>query len=161
MTGVQTCALPILLGVERQFAGPVFVVLLVDLVFVVAGRHNSDWLAYWSVWMVVFLADVFALTWLGMWRGLNSRRPNRAALAALARVLVLPWILIGLFMTLIGVTGLHRLFAGSFWDEYGFPLLYLAVSVGVNLLFAWPARAHLLNRFRLVATQQFEGKGRA
>jgi ABC-type transport system involved in multi-copper enzyme maturation permease subunit len=149
------------LGIERQFAGPIFFVLLADLIFVMTGRQSTVWLAFWSAWMIVFLADIYALTWLGMWRGLNSRRPNRAALAALARILVLPWILIGLIMTLFGVTGILQTFESSFWEVYGFPLLYLLVSLGVNLLFAWPARDHLLERFRLIATQRFATGGRS
>jgi ABC-type transport system involved in multi-copper enzyme maturation permease subunit len=144
------------LGIERQFAGPVLVVLLADLVFVVAGRQHFAWIAFWSVWMLVFIADIFTLTWLGMWRGLNSRRPNRAALAALVRVLLVPWILIGLLLTAVGLSGAGRMFNSSFWEEYGFPLVYLVVSLSVNLLFAVPARDGLLSQFRLIATQRFE-----
>jgi hypothetical protein len=106
--------------------------------------------------MLVFIADIFTLTWLGMWRGLNSRRPNRAALAALVRVLLVPWILIGLLLTAVGLSGAGRMFNSSFWEEYGFPLVYLVVSLSVNLLFAVPARDGLLSQFRLIATQRFE-----
>jgi ABC-type transport system involved in cytochrome c biogenesis permease component len=148
------------LGLEKQFAGPIFAVLLVDVVFLLAGPRNEGWTALWLLGMIVFLADVFALAWMGMWRGLNSRRPNRAASAALLRVLVLPWILIGLIATAIEVLNLDRYLVGGNWGDYGFPLLYLVVSLGVDALFGLPARSRLLQRFREVATQRYETRGR-
>jgi ABC-type transport system involved in cytochrome c biogenesis permease component len=147
------------LGLERLFAGPVLVVLLADFVFLLAERQSDGWIAMWAVGMVVFVADLFTLSWLGMWRGLNSRRPNRAAAAALLRILLLPWILIAIFLTLVGLSR-SRVFDHHFWESNGLQLLYLMVSLVVNALFAFPARRRLLTEFREVATQRFESKTR-
>lgn len=149
------------LGLERQFAGPVFVVLLADLAFLMAERHTQGWVSVWAVGMIVFVADLWTLGWLGMWLGLIRRHPNRAALGALFRVLVLPWILFALVMTVLGVSGGLRMMNNAAWENYGLPLLYAGLSLGVNLVFGLPARQRLLAEFRTVATQRFDSKGRS
>ncbi len=143
------------MGITRQFAGPIVVVLVSDLIFCAAGKSNRGWPEVWVAGMAVLVADVIALTWLGMWRGLNSRRPVRAAAATLSRILVLPWLLWGLGLTVFGLMGGFRL-SPRFIEEFGFQLLYLGLSLGVDLAFAWPARHWLLTRFRQVATERFE-----
>jgi ABC-type transport system involved in multi-copper enzyme maturation permease subunit len=147
------------LGLERLFAGPALVILVADFVFLLAERQNEGWIAMWAVGMIVFVADLFTLSWLGMWRGLNSRRPNRAAAAALLRIQLLPWILIAVFLTLVALSR-SRAFDHHFWESNGLQLLYLMVSLGVNAIFGLPARNRLLTEFREVATQRFESKPR-
>lgn len=149
------------MGLERQFAAPVMVVLMVDFVFLLASRQESGMVMLWVAGMVVFVVDVMTLSWLGMWRGLNSRRPNRASAAALARVLMLPWLIFVIFTTVIGVSGG---FDGghSIWTPTALVILWTVISFGVDALFGLPARTRLLTKFRDVATQRFEsrpGKG--
>jgi hypothetical protein len=149
------------MGLERQFAGPVMVVLLADFVFLLVSRHDGGTVTMWVAGMVIFVADILTLTWLGMWRGLNSRRPNRASAAALARVLVLPWLIFLIFLTLVGVTGG---FGGghSFWTGDVLVVFWAGISLAISALFGLPARMRLLTEFRQVATQRFEsrdGKG--
>ena len=141
------------MALERQFAGPVFIVLLADFVFLLAGRNDKEVVVVWIAGMAVFVADVFTLGWVGMWRGLNSRRPNRAAAAALVRVLVLPWMVFLLFMTVIGISGG---FGGAHWNSYSLVVLWTIFSVVIDLIFAVPARDQLLGKFRQVATQRFD-----
>jgi ABC-type transport system involved in multi-copper enzyme maturation permease subunit len=143
---------------ERQFAGPVLAVLLVDFVFLLAGRRESGVVMLWLAGMIVFVADVLTLGWLGMWRGLNSRRPNRAAAAALVRVLVLPWMAFLLFMTFIGVTGGFD-GAHSIWNVQVMIVLWSVISLVFNAVFGLPARQRLVDEFRHVATQRFETRG--
>jgi hypothetical protein len=142
-------------ALEKQFAGPAFVVLLADFIFLMADRNEKGWVYFMVTIMIVFVADLITLTWVGMWRGLNSRRPNRAAAAAIARILVLPWLLFGMVMILIGVFGSYR---GRGWNDYSPILLGLAIAIGVDLLFGLPARQRLLGEFRTVATTRFEKK---
>jgi len=89
-----------LLALFKQFAAPAAVVLLADFVFLMSDRHDADWPLVWVVLMSVFVADLVTLSWVGMWTGLTSRHSNRAAAAALARVLVLPWGLFAIFLLL-------------------------------------------------------------
>jgi hypothetical protein len=142
------------LGLERQFVGPVFVVLLADFVFCLAGPDTTEMVIFWVVLMIVFVADLITLAWVGMWRGLNSRRPNRAAAAALVRVLVLPWMLFLLTLTLVGVWNLFR-----GWDAQAGLWFALMVALAVDAFFGLPARRRLLTEFREVATQRFEVRG--
>lgn len=149
-----------ILALERQFAGPLFVVLMMDFVFVLAGRHDSDLIGVWIVGMVVFVADIVALAWVGMWRGLNSRRPNRAAAAAMVRVLVLPWMIFLLLVTMAAVTDAFGRRMTN-WDGKSAVYLWLVISLVVNAYFAIPARRRLLKQFRAVATTRFDaGSGK-
>lgn len=146
-------------GLERQFAGPVLAVLLADFVFLLAGRGESGLVLTWLAGMIVFVADLLTLGWLGMWRGLNSRRPNRAAAAALVRVLVLPWMTFLLFMTFVGISGGFG-GAPSFWNVQVMVILWGGISLTFNAVFGLPARQRLVAEFRQVATQRFETRGR-
>ena len=148
------------LALERQFALPVFLVLLVDFAFLMAGRTETLWLYLVIAGMIVFAADIFTLMWVGMWRGLNSRRPNRAAAAATARILVLPWVLWGMISILLGVFVFRRGGGSDFWEGKFFIVLWAGLSVAVDLFFGLPARQKLLSEFRTVATTRFETKGR-
>ena len=145
---------------RSQFALPAFLILLVDFVFLMASRNDSDWLLLFIAGMLVFAMDLIALMWVGMWRGLNSRRPNRAAAAAVARVMVLPWVLWGMISILLTVSISMRGGGGDFWEGKFFILLWAGISVAVNLFFGLPARQKLFSEFRNVATTRFETKGR-
>jgi chromate transport protein ChrA len=146
------------MALERQFAGPVFVVLVVDFIFLLAGRRESEMVLTWVVGMVIFVTDLLTLSWLGMWRGLNSRRPNRAAAAALVRVLVLPWMAFLMVMTLMALTEVFGR-RNSSWDGHSVILLWAAISLVFNGVFGLPARRRLVQEFRQMATQRFETRG--
>ncbi len=144
-----------ILALERQFAAPVFVVLLMDFLFLMSGRRSSEMTVVWIVGMAVFVADIIALSWIGMWRGLNSRRPNRAAASSMFIVLVLPWIIfiglmtVGAFMNAFG-------FRLGRWEEEVMFILWAIISIGVSACFMVPAQRRLLTKFREVATSRFD-----
>jgi ABC-type transport system involved in cytochrome c biogenesis permease component len=146
------------MALERQFAGPVLVVLVADFIFLLAGRRESELVLTWVVGMVTFVTDLLTLSWLGMWRGLNSRRPNRAAAAALVRVLVLPWMAFLMVMTLMALTEVFGR-RNSSWDGHSVILLWAAISLVFNGVFGLPARRRLVQEFRQVATRRFETRG--
>lgn len=146
------------MALERQFAGPVFVVLLADFVFLLAGRQQSEMVLMWIAGMVIFVTDLLTLSWLGMWRGLNSRHPNRAAAAALVRVLVLPWMAYLMLMTFLALTDAFSRRSGS-WDGHSFIILWTVIGLVFNAIFGLPARRRLTAEFRQVATQRFETRG--
>ena len=148
------------LALERQFAAPMFVVLLVDFVFLMAVRRDGSAIYLWVAGMVVFAADMVTLAWVGMWRGLNSRRSNRAAAATMARILILPWVLFWLLCALIAVFGRFGSSPVASLDEKFWITLWVAIGLGIDLLFGLPARSRLLSEFRTVATTRFETRGR-
>jgi len=140
-------------GLERQFTGPVFTVLLADFVFLLSSPREPEVVLMWIAGMVVFLADIVTLAWLGMWRGLNSRHPNRAAAAALVRVLMLPWMVYLFLLSWIGTSGG---FSGGRGTGPVLIVLWAVISLVFNAVFGLPARRRLQEEFRQVATQRFE-----
>jgi hypothetical protein len=132
----------------KQFAAPAGVVLVLDTVFLLAERDEEYWVPLWLAGMVVFVADLIALSWLSMWLGLCRRRLNRAWNEAVLRVMALPWLLFALFVTL--ASG-GTFFSGS---DAGWVLLvfWLGISLAVAVVFGSYAKVSLLSEFRERAT---------
>jgi len=146
------------LALQRQFLGPVVVVLCAELIMWTAGTNSvsgnsSEWGSLWITGMTMFVADLIALYWVGMWLGLSARNPKRAFSGAILRVLVLPWIAFGAFMMFVAVSPSY-LQTGLGWGEFlgAWFLLGLAADVGFGL----HARHKLLTEFRLVAAQRYQ-----
>jgi ABC-type transport system involved in multi-copper enzyme maturation permease subunit len=81
------------LGLRRQFLGPVLGVLAVECLFMLAivkeAIPDDDrlfWFALWTAGMLMLLADLAALYWVGMWQGLTAKNPLRAAGGSLTRI---------------------------------------------------------------------------
>ncbi len=85
------------LTLRRMFARPILFLLAVDVVLFLLnsvqakpatslGGNAIPWLAG------IFLCDLFALGWVGLWLGLKTQKPGRAAFGAVLRILVLPMI---------------------------------------------------------------------
>lgn len=150
------------LALARQFGGPALLVLAVDGVFLLAERRDQDWVSVCLAGMVVFAVDMVTLAWVGMWRGLNSRHSNRAAMLAIAQVLVLPWVLWGLFM--VGVALVAWSAPGAApptWIERHLPVaLWTGIALAVNAAFGLPAARRLAREFRSIATSRFEARRR-
>ena len=147
-----------LLGLWKQFAGPAMVVLLLDAVFLWAERQSNEWVLMCVIGMITLVVDLIALAWVGMWMGLRSRYANRAAGAAVMRVMVLPWLVWGGAMTLMAIVSFR--FGNAFrWVEGEFLMVFWAVvSVAIAAAFGFWSRARLLNDFRTVATQRYDQK---
>jgi ABC-type transport system involved in cytochrome c biogenesis permease component len=145
-----------LLALFKQFAAPAAIVLLADFVFLMAERNESDWTVIWVAGMSVFVADLITLSWVGMWTGLSSHQTNRAAGAAVVRVLVLPWMLFGLVMTMVALTPSsgQRLPSGVSEGQL-VVICWIAICLLNDLLFGLWARHRLFQDFRSVATQQY------
>lgn len=84
----------------NQFIRPVVAVLVFDL-FLMSWLASSPLIqqfssqANWSLFLMLtmmglFVADAWALGWLGLWLGLNARRSWSTAFGALARIILLP-----------------------------------------------------------------------
>jgi ABC-type transport system involved in multi-copper enzyme maturation permease subunit len=152
-----------LLALKRQFLGPVLAVLLVFFLFATAAASDTLsqqepqdrilWVLFWAAAMVMLVADLVALYWVGMWSGLTARNSTRAAAANLGRILALPWIALGFGVLVASVvwsnaddTQVLKLFLGL-WFGLG-----LAADLGFG---AW-ARHRLVTDFRLAATRRYE-----
>lgn len=148
------------LALWRQFGKPLLVLFgLTVLLLLSALRAPHHGLASGEVTllfvslMVVFVADLAALKWVGLWHAVTSTQINRAMSAACARVLILPWVvflaLYGLYLLLLSA-GNREWRLG--WGEVA--SAWLAISVVDDLFFGLRARWRFLHHFRQAATQR-------
>lgn len=138
-------------ALERQFTLPIACVLLVDLAMMSVGAFDfllgtsNAWLFFWLGRMVILVVDLYALGWVGLWLGLNSRRSGWALMGAAARILVLPWaLLVFLLSALPGHPYPH-------FTEVHLFALALAISLIIDAAFIAWSRLNLRDRFRAVA----------
>lgn len=145
------------LALNRQFAAPLFVVLGADTLFLLAERHQSNWIALCLVGMTMLAADAFTLSWVGAWMGMRHRRTNRALAATLVRVLVLPWMEFFVIMAAVAVlVSLFRQNVPRWWnDGRAGLLLWWALGMVNNLIFSEWARRKLRTQFRMAAAERF------
>jgi len=149
-----------LLALQRQFLGPIAAVLFIGFLLMWKGRQETfesadfdGWyFLFWIGGMVMFVADLVALYYVGMWQAMIARNPNRAASASFAQILIVPgvaWITIFLLIALGSVRG----------GEAPTPNFLLALWFGLGLFtdifFGAMARKKLLSQFRLAAEQRF------
>jgi len=156
--GVRDILLGQFLALQRQFLGPLIVVLLADLLFLLSTLSSSlddanrvAWISVWSAAMVMLVADLAGLYWVGMWQGLIAQNPNRAASRSLLRILVLPWIMMALVILLLTLG--TNLLADVSWRF--FLSLWFLAGIGHDLFFGSLARQKLLTEFRRTAEQQY------
>ena len=151
-----------LLALRRQFLGPVVLVLVTIFVFMWATLREPDSEDIRSFvrllcigGMVLIVADVIALYWVGMWQALTAKNPNRAASGAVGRILILPplaWAMAVLIIVLSSVRG-----GGGSYDWWPFMLLGLWFGFGLaaDIAFSVGARRKLLAEFRVAAAQRY------
>jgi hypothetical protein len=152
------------LSLARQFAAPLAVMLVADLVMLIAGwrdRSMSEMARGYWLWiglggMVMFATDLVALYWLGMWSGLSSKNPRNAFGGAIVPILTLPWVATALVMTTIGLLP-HSVRRDVYFESLPF-WLWFGFSLLADLGFGFYARHRLLTEFRHLAAQRFQPK---
>ena len=102
-----------ILALKRIFQVPIIIILSLEAaglaggVFTSASRGGGDFVglvlsgAFWLLYLTVFILDVVAVTWAGMWFGLSSRKESQAALKTILFVLVAP--LFALILSCFGI----------------------------------------------------------
>jgi hypothetical protein len=160
------------MALQRLFFWPVVAIVLLDALLVNWGlaREHQDQ-GYWTLFFVgnavMFLADLTALGWVGIWMGVNSKSAARAAAATIARVLLLPWAPLVLLWV---VTIFVALVSGAVWDRWFDVLLGLWLCLGLTCdvilgLRAWRGLSRDLRtaapspRESRVASSRFEVRG--
>jgi hypothetical protein len=92
-------------------------------------------------------ADMIALAWIGMWFGLINRKPNRAALVALARILILPS---AIFVVLIAFWASSANNAYSLATPFTF---WILLGLAADLYFGLGAAGKLRTDFRTTVAE--------
>jgi ABC-type transport system involved in multi-copper enzyme maturation permease subunit len=150
-----------LLALRRQFLAPLLLVLVTIFVFMWATLREPDTEDMRSFvrvlcigGMVMIVADLIALYWVGMWQALTAKNPNRTASASVGRILVLPplaWAMVVLIAVLSSVRG------GQNYESWPHMLLGLWFGLGLvaDIGFSIAARRKLLTEFRFAAAQRY------
>jgi hypothetical protein len=162
----------------RMFGPPVALVVAVDLVtqFLAGGPTSQSaamsrgaspdgfalfvtLVATTAASAILWIADLLAICWFGMWMGMTSKNNNLATLRTILLVQVLPWMgisfvsLFPLFLPRLLLSGTN---AGKLADWY--PLMTAIVpfllTLGKDLAFLFWARGRLYSAFR---TQAIKG----
>lgn len=162
-----------LLALRRQFLWPVCFVLGIEIIYLVIavrgeGRGNDDLQAsvgFALAMMILLVADMLAMSYVGMWNGLTAKNPNRAAGMTYRKVVVFPVVasfavsvLVSLFFAMVTRTidmrgwGLDNI--NPAWIFLG---LYLVPSVVADVVFGVYAWRRLNSQFRHAATQRYSG----
>jgi hypothetical protein len=140
-------------ALRRQFLRPLLVVVVVELIFagMMVRRYNMRQDVYTLLAIVIMLvADVAALIWVGMLAALTARSQTRATMAAVIRIFVVPWIAFAGILVVWNVCSLLDLTrqtpGGRF--ELG---LWLGTGLLADLFYGLRARRSLRVRFREMA----------
>jgi hypothetical protein len=144
------------LALWRQFAEPAAAVLVANVFLLFmevlrlpAGTDSTEQFNLLvGLHLIVagtLLVDLLALSWVGMWLGLICAKPNRATMLALAKILLVPYLLFFLFYALAA----HA--APPNW----FSVLIFTGLFGLasDFFFAQNANTHLLGWFRRVVAE--------
>lgn len=158
----------------RYFAGPVLVISLLHVLYVeeswrLATQRIPGGGVSWATYaasaagsLVNFGTDVIAISYVGAWLSLSSRRPALVILQTFGLVVLIPWTLGYILPSVWTVLPqkavaalstqplLRALLTGGF---AGFPVLRTAAWVGKNLLLLAWARRRLRREFRSAASQ--------
>jgi ABC-2 family transporter protein len=145
------------LALRRQFIWPILVVIVVELVFMCTTLRQSpqltaQTLALWICGILMLVADAITLSWVGMATALRARSPNHASVSTITRVLILPWILMGL---VVGIANILSFF-GIPEPGWKFYLgAWFVFGIIADVVFGFIAKWNLQNRFRELALQRF------
>ncbi len=152
-----------LLALRRQFLGPTLAVILVELVFLLASFKDvapndtggvPTVLAFWTAEIILLVADMLALSVVGMWVGLSAKNPNRATGITLARVIVLPLVVSSAIMIFFGIMAGAGLIQGTpGWKFY--VAVWFVPGIFADAFFGLRAWRRLRSEFRTVAAQRF------
>lgn len=143
----------------RQFGAVLLLVLLVNMTFnrlAMQQSYSGDdtTLVFFISHSGMLIADFYALAWGGLWAAVRSRNTTAAAGSVFGRVLLLPWLILGVLAALLA---LYRQVSGPAWTpfpkEATLILLWLVVGLGVDLMIILQAKAQLLTRFRSTAAE--------
>jgi asparagine N-glycosylation enzyme membrane subunit Stt3 len=124
------------MALVRQFAWPVFAVLVTDFVMMLfgveeMGNEAGFWIGLWVCCMGLLVFNLVALVHFGMWQGVTQRRLNRASGNTVALVVVVPWVLLVMLLMLVAVLRIQMPGQqGGYW-VLG---IYILLQAGIDML---------------------------
>ena len=120
------------------------------------GGESGELLAIFVVGAGMLLLDLWTLSWVGLWQGLQSQRYVRAYGVTVGSVLLLPWVLFVVSAVLAAV-GVEVLQIGPSIDPQFGTIVgwWTLLSVAVDAWLLTSCRRRLLERFRDLAVGHF------
>jgi ABC-type transport system involved in cytochrome c biogenesis permease component len=143
-----------LIALQRQFLKPLIVCIGVELLFIIGiSRYSTESaarvLSFGFRGLLLLLADITALIWVGLSSALTSKSPNHASISTISRVMILPWVLYGAVVALANLTAGGPL---PGWEFYLSAWFWLGIAA--DLGFGVPAWWRVRTRFRELALQR-------
>ena len=154
------------LSYHRYFLWPLFFVCCVAQVFMVApywsklfaNPGDEGWTLLFLSGLIVFVSDVVACFWMGLWFGLITPRANRASAMVLTRILILPWILFTAYLFFLGVLQSMNIDVRDKLTSGHWTLgAWVIISISNSLYWTLTSRTKLYVGFReIIASQRGE-----
>lgn len=147
------------LALRRAYGYPTAFVIIVDVTLLWAGLRrgsgpdNGAIVLVFIAGMAILLLDLYAIKWIGLWRGLNAAGFPQAAGSVGLIILVLPWVLFAMASTILTLLRLR-------FEAEHLVFLWFFLSAAVALLCGLRARSKLTAELREIATQPRTKKGR-
>jgi len=144
------------LALRRQFLIPIALSLAVVLIFLLGALAHSyaghaQLILLWGGGMVMFLLDVAALFWTGLYSAVTTRTPNQAAVLTISRIVLGPGVL---FAAVLVLANAYSYLSGRPGPETGFYLAWwFGLGVAADLIYGLTGRRQFLTRFRHLAAQ--------
>lgn len=142
-----------LVGLKRTYLLPMVTLALIEFIMFVAGMDDTGWWNDEGVWgaafaagLALFVADTYAVSWMGVWQGLAARNSARACLNTIGLVLFTPG------AVAFGLLGLAGMLGGPSNLPFGLLLLaWFVLGMAANLAACGYAMLKLNDEFRAVA----------
>jgi hypothetical protein len=118
-------------------------------------RSGEQWLlpAIFFCGLGVFVADIFALVWVGWWAGVVSKNASSAVSSTYVRLMILPWLSVALglvlFFILFDTSAIGHATAGL--------VVWTVASLCADWFFAFSARRKLFTELRSAAVERYSG----
>ena len=149
-----------LVALKRQYVRPLLFIVGWDAALLLTGLPSqapgaqTAFLGGFVAALVMLLADLYTLAWVGLWFGLKVNSPSRAIRQTVFVVLVVPWLLWLGSMALIGLLTGGRI--GPELFVLGLVWAFLLFGVNAVGMVGW-ATNRLRDDFRPAATDTFAG----
>lgn len=145
------------LALKRQFLLPTVAGLVAMVIFMAsAWNHSSEnhdvILIGWLGAILMFIVDVAALIYVGIYCGLVGNNPNHATVLVISRIIIAPAAVFGAFVILSNV---QRIASGAPGPPFiVYVCFWFLLGLATDLFYAIPARRKLHTQFRRLAGQE-------
>ena len=146
---------------HRLLVAPIVVILIIDILLIKMAfldEHGAEdrrfILQCFIAGGFAFVADYYAILWVGMWRGLSDRSSTRASYMTFFKILVTPWLVFIGTLILIEIVD-PRIMSR---EEARFYMLWYWLAVGLitNFVEGYLAWKNLHRQFRQVTFQRYQ-----